>query len=87
VFSFATHWTDDKNYRVHLTEHLQRIHAMLAPGGLLVFESHTTDVGDATFYSTLEGLRDRFTWTGSKLVGNGSRELFIMRKTPELIHE
>ena len=57
VLSFATHWTDDRNYRVRLQDHLLRIHGMMANGGLLVFESHSADVGNAEFYAALEEMR------------------------------
>lgn len=79
VFSFATHWTDDGNYRVSLPEHLRRIHAFLKPGGVLVFETHTVDVGNAEFYATLESVRDLYEWEGKVLTDNGYREVYRMR--------
>lgn len=82
VFSFATHWTDDGNYRVSLPEHLRRIHAFLKPGGVLVFESHTVDVGNPEFYATLETVRDLYEWDGKVLTDNGYREVYRMRARP-----
>ena len=79
VFSFATHWTDDGNYRVELTEHLKRIHALLKPGGLLVFESHCADVGQAAFYEALESMRGWFDWSERILSDNAQREVYLMR--------
>jgi len=81
VFSFATHWTDDGNYRVDLREHLAKIHRVLRPGGLLVFESHCADVGDPEFYRALEAMRTHFTWDTKKAsFDNGTRELYLMRR-------
>ena len=80
VFSFATHWTDDKNYRVNLTDHLKRIHAMMDDDGILVFESHCNDVGEDSFYASLNDMTDFFEWEGCKLVENQTRELYIMKK-------
>lgn len=80
VLSFATHWTDDRNYRVRLQDHLLRIHGMLASGGLLIFESHSADVGNAEFYAALEEMRTRYAWEGRRMMDNGSRELYLMRR-------
>lgn len=80
VLSFATHWTDDRNYRVRLQDHLLRIHGMMANGGLLVFESHSADVGNAEFYAALEEMRAHFSWEGRRLMAKGTRELYLMRR-------
>lgn len=80
VFSFAAHWTDDKGYRVGITDHLEYIHSLLTPGGTLVFESHTTDVNNKNFYDSLKSMRTKFEWDGSTMHDNGTRELFIMKK-------
>jgi SAM-dependent methyltransferase len=80
VLSFATHWTDDRNYRVRLQDHLSRIHGMMANGGLLVFESHSADVGNAEFYAALEEMRTHFSWEGHRLMAKGTRELYLMRR-------
>lgn len=80
VLSFATHWTDDRNYRVRLQDHLLRIHGMMANGGLLVFESHSADVGNADFYAALEEMRTHFSWEGRRLMAKGTRELYLMRR-------
>lgn len=80
VLSFATHWTDDRNYRVRLQDHLLRIHGMMADGGLLVFESHSADVGNAEFYTALEEMRTHFSWEGRRLMAKGTRELYLMRR-------
>lgn len=78
VMSFATHWTDDENYRVSIREHMERMRSYLKPGGKLVFESHCNDVGQPRFYSALEGCRDLFAWSGHRLVDGGHRELYVM---------
>jgi SAM-dependent methyltransferase len=80
VYSFATHWTDDGEYRVGLKDHLMKIHTLLKPGGVLVFESHCADVGQDTFYATMEDMRSAFVWDGMQKTDNGLRELYIMRK-------
>jgi SAM-dependent methyltransferase len=80
VLSFATHWTDDRNYRVRLQDHLKRIHGMMADGGLLVFESHSADVGNAEFYAAIEDMRTHFSWEGRRLMAKGTRELYLMRR-------
>ena len=83
IFSFATHWTDDENYRVDLVEHLSKIHALLQPGGTLVFESHAADVGVPSFYASLERARHLFSWEGiHRRVDNNTRELYIMKNLP-----
>lgn len=81
VFSFATHWTDDGNYRVAIEEHLGRIHGMMRPGGVLVFETHCADVGVPGFYAALERVRHLFSWSGDPArTDKGTRELYIMRR-------
>ncbi len=79
VLSFATHWTDDCNYRVRLQDHLMRIHGMMVEGGLLVFETHSTDVGNPDFYAALDDVRAHFNWGDKHLMANGTRELYLMR--------
>lgn len=84
VFSFATHWTDDENYRVDLVDHLAKIHSLMTPGGTLVFESHAADVGVPEFYAALERARHLFSWDGiHRQVDNGTRELYIMKSLPQ----
>lgn len=80
VYSFATHWTDDGNYRVALKEHLEKIHMLLKPAGTLVFETHCADVGDETFYRTMNEAKTLFSWNGLKRTDNNMRELYIMKK-------
>ncbi len=80
VFSFAAHWTDDGGYRVGLIEHLKKIHSLMATDGVLVFESHTSDIGDRDFFNNMESVRDHFQWDGSVLLEDKTRELFIMKK-------
>lgn len=80
VFSFATHWTDDGNYRVSLQAHLQRIHSMMAPDGVLVFESHCADVGNDNFYRALDEVRPIFDIDVSKKIENDTRLVYLMRR-------
>jgi hypothetical protein len=80
VFSFAAHWTDDEGYRVSLVEHLKRIHSLLAKNCVLVFESHTADIGNEKFHQDMEVMRSYYSWDGSKLLEDSTRELFVMRK-------
>ncbi len=80
VFSFATHWTDDDNYRVPLREHLERLHGYLDQGGLLIFESHANDVGDQEFYRTMDECGDLFDCELRKDTDHATRHLYHLRK-------
>lgn len=79
VFSFATHWTDDENYRVPIREHFERCAGYLKPGGLLVFETHAADFGNAVFYSALEGISDLFEILSKKDTDCNTRHLYIFK--------
>lgn len=80
LFSFATHWTDDENYRVPLREHFERCASYLAPGGLLVFETHAADVGNAGFYAALEEIADLFVRESRRDTDGGARHLYLFRR-------
>lgn len=81
VLSFATHWTDDNNYRVGLGDHMKRMAGYLRPGGTLVFETHCADVGRSEFYAEMEQAKALFDFDGMhKRTDAGTRELYIMRK-------
>lgn len=80
IFSFASHWTDDLQLRPDFDQYLMQIHSLLAPGGLLVFESHTADIDNPEFEGQMERQREWFDWQGSKLLYNGRRGLYIMRQ-------
>lgn len=81
LFSFATHWTDDENYRVPLREHFERCAAYLQSGGLMVFESHAADVGNAAFYDAISTFSDLFTVESMRDTDKGTRHLYLFRKT------
>lgn len=80
IFSFAVHWTDDKQHRPQFDGYMRRLWELLDDHGLLVFESHANDVGDEGFYARMEQQRSLFSWEGSRVLCDGMRELFIMRK-------
>jgi SAM-dependent methyltransferase len=80
LFSFATHWTDDENYRVPLREHFKRCAAYLQPGGLLVFETHAADVGNAAFYEAIATFSDLFTVESKRDTDRGTRHLYLFRR-------
>ncbi|MCC6298122.1 MAG: class I SAM-dependent methyltransferase [Anaerolineales bacterium] len=80
IFSFASHWTDDEQLRPDFDSYMKQIHALLAPNGLLVFESHTADIDNPKFDDQMERQRQFFDWSGSKLLYNRRRGLYIMRK-------
>lgn len=81
VLSFATHWTDDNNYRVSIDEHMARMASYVRTGGLLIFESHCNDVGNVDFYAALEAVKDRFAFDGLyKRTDSDRRELFVMTR-------
>lgn len=79
VFSFATHWTDDENYRVPIREHFERCADYLNTGGLLVFETHSADVGNEDFYNAIDGILDLFQIVSKKDTDSGTRHLYIFR--------
>jgi SAM-dependent methyltransferase len=81
VLSFATHWTDDNNYRVSIDDHMSRMASYLRSGGKLIFETHCNDVGNAEFYAEIAALKDRFTFEGIyKRTDSGTRELYVMTR-------
>lgn len=80
IFSFASHWTDDLQLRPDFDQHIKRIHSLLTPDGVLVFESHTADIDNPKFDRQMERQREWFDWQGSKLLYNRRRGLYIMRK-------
>lgn len=81
VFSFAAHWTDDEGLRVDLGAHLRRLASLLADGGALFFESHSADIGDATFEGTMrEAALTAFRVLERRLLEAGTREFFVLGK-------
>jgi SAM-dependent methyltransferase len=80
LFSFATHWTDDENYRVPLREHFERCAAFLEAGGLLVFETHAADVGNNVFYDAIESFGDLFVKEAMRDTDRGTRHLYLFRR-------
>lgn len=84
VLSFATHWTDDENYRVPLREHFERCASYLAPGGKLIFETHANDVGNAAFYEAIDTFSDLFSLELKRDTDRGTRHLYVFRRvSPE----
>lgn len=83
LFSFATHWTDDENYRVPLREHFERCAAYLQPGGLLVFETHAADVGNPAFYEAIATFSDLFAVESKRDTDRGTRHLYLFRRIPD----
>lgn len=82
LFSFATHWTDDHNYRVPLRAHFERCAAYLQPGGLLVFETHAADVGNTAFYEAIATFSDLFAIQSKRDTDRGTRHLYLFRRNP-----
>lgn len=82
VLSFATHWTDDENYRVPLREHFERCASYLAPGGKLIFETHANDVGNAAFYEAIDTFNDLFSLELKRDTDRGTRHLYLFRRVP-----
>ncbi len=80
LFSFATHWTDDENYRVPLREHFERCAGYLQPSGLLVFETHAADVGNSEFYEAIETFTDLFLIESKRDTDRGTRHLYLFRR-------
>lgn len=82
IFSFAAHWTDDEGLRPDFRSHMERLHDLLEAGGHVVFESHSMDIGNPEFQRKMDGIRDLFNWSGSKLLDHNRRELFILTRRP-----
>jgi SAM-dependent methyltransferase len=61
VLSFANHHTYDGNTHQGLEEYFDRCHALLRPGGRLVFESHPPALEGRDFARTVEIIEARFT--------------------------
>lgn len=80
IFSFATHWTGDGNYRVQLLDHFQMIHGLLEQNGLLFFESHCADVGNPDYYETISRINDKFHLLYSTNTDANSRHFYVWRK-------
>lgn len=80
VLSFATHWTDDENYRVPVREHFERCAGYLEQGGLLIFETHAADVGNPDFYTAIDGINDLFALQEKRDTDFGTRHLYLFRK-------
>jgi SAM-dependent methyltransferase len=80
LLSFATHWTDDENYRVPLREHFERCAAYLEAGGLLVFETHAADVGNEAFYEAIKTFTDLFIVESKRDTDKGTRHLYLFRR-------
>jgi SAM-dependent methyltransferase len=80
IFSFATHWTDDENYRVAIEEHLDRMHEWLASRGTLILETHLDDVGDPRFEGAIEAMSDRLMAVERRTFDRGSRGLLFLVK-------
>lgn len=80
LFSFATHWTDDENYRVPIREHFERCANYLEPGGLLVFETHAADVGNSQFYEAVEEIGDLFNLQSKRDTDQGTRHLYLFNR-------
>src|SRR5690606_15064264 len=80
VYSFAAHYTEDEQHRPDLRQYCERIHSLLEPGGLLVFESHGFDSTNEQFQSTIWTMNDLFKVEDHKKLFDGKRELFFFRK-------
>lgn len=81
IFSFAAHWTDDEGIRVQLDEHMAYLHSLLNPGGILFFESHSNDVGDASFDRIMEDIQQGlFTLREKRMLENGTRAFYVLQK-------
>ena len=61
VLSFANHHTYDGNTHQGLEEYFDRCHAVLRPGGRLIFESHPPALEGRDFARTVAIIEERFT--------------------------
>jgi len=61
LMSFANHNTDDKGLNLNLRKYLEKLHNLLKPNGILLFESHCGDINNDQFSKTINNLDDIFT--------------------------
>lgn len=80
IFSFAIHWTDDKNYRIPLQDHFNAIYDLLKESGLLFFESHAVDVGNQQFHEVINNIKNLFAIVYKSHTDAGARYYYIFRK-------
>jgi len=80
VFSFAAHHTEDKRHRPDLPAYFERIHRLLLPGGLLIFESHGYDANNPEFQQRIRSMGDLFDIQEHRLLFGGNRDLFYFRR-------
>jgi len=78
VFSMATHWTDDAGYRVDLRAHLEMLHRVCEPEGLVFFESHAADMGNSEFLQTMDECGDIFSVIDVKCVERETRYFYVL---------
>jgi len=79
VFSFAAHHTEDGQHCPNVRDYLARIHSLLAPDGLLVFESHGYDIENTEFRRQMQDAETLFQVVQQKSLFCGQRELFYFR--------
>jgi SAM-dependent methyltransferase len=89
VLSFANHHTYDGNTRQGLEEYFDRCHAVLRPGGRLIFESHPPALEGRDFGRTVEIIERRFVIERSEVHQYGTfldrdrRFLVATRRDPD----
>ena len=89
VLSFANHHTYDGNTRQGLEEYFERCHAVLRPGGRLIFESHPPALEGRDFGRTVEIIERHFAIERSEVHQYGTfldrdrRFLVATRREPD----
>lgn len=82
IYSFATHWTDDRNYRVPLKEHLKRLLDLTTNGGYIFFESHCSDLNNKDFLDEVKQFSKKYVSIEYEaLTDCQRRHFYIFKKT------
>lgn len=71
VMAYACYHTDDHGNREGIDAHFDKLHALLRPGGTLLFESHYVDIHNPDFHAFMERLTPRFERLQRTFVSNG----------------
>lgn len=84
VTSFANHHTSDGGMRPDLRQYFEGLHHILHEEGVLLFESHPTDVNEA-FKQFIHSLKEIFIIEKEKIVfdanlAGGERLFYVLRK-------
>ena len=72
VLSFANHKTYDGNTRISTEGYFDKCHALLEPGGLLLFESHPPELEGDGLEAVCEIIAERFHVMDRRILREGT---------------